>query len=434
MIFGPFDLSNAADAELLFYYWNKSEPNYDYFRWMASVNGSNFYGYRTSGDTAGWRYVNFDLTAVPTLGNLAGRSEVWIAFYFTSDYSNVNRGAFVDNIVLQKLVNSSITCTNQYKAEYFNNRDLNGVPVVTRCENWPINHDWGNGSPASTVNADNFSVRWTGTAYFNAGTYTFRATADDGVRVWLDGSLLIDAWRDQGATTYESTRQVSAGNHTIKMEYYENGGGALAAFAWHQATNKKVVLDPGHGWCAANPGPNCTITPGAVNNGMNLKEKDVVLDIAFRTKSLLEARGVQVFMTRTGDDPYHTLSYAAQFVNEKAPDLSVSIHANAGGGTGTEACYQGNKTTTEASKALSTQMTNEIASLLTLRNRGIFSEYDTGRCGRGNQLYIHNMNPTAMLIETAFIDTTDDATKLRDRRQDFAQAIANAILRQLGLR
>lgn len=43
------------------------------------------------------------------------------------------------------------------------------------------------------------------------------------------------------------------------------------------------------------------------------------------------------------------------------------------------------------------------------------------------------MNPTAALIETAFIDTTADAAKLRDRRQDFAQAIANAILAYLGL-
>jgi len=164
-----------------------------------------------------------------------------------------------------------------------------------------------------------------------------------------------------------------------------------------------------------------------------MKEKDIVLDIALRTKVLLEARGVQVFMTRTGDDPYNTLSYAAQYVNSVNPSLSVSIHANAGGGTGTEACYQDNKSTTPQSRDISTRMTNEISSRLSIRNRGIFSEYDTGRCGKGRQLYIHDMSPTATLIETAFIDTASDAEKLRNNRQDFAQSIANAILAYLGV-
>ncbi len=53
MVFGPFDLSNAADAELIFYYWNRSELNYDYFGWYASANGTNYYGTRVSGDSVG---------------------------------------------------------------------------------------------------------------------------------------------------------------------------------------------------------------------------------------------------------------------------------------------------------------------------------------------------------------------------------------------
>ncbi len=239
MVFGPFDLSNAADAELLFYYWNRSEANYDYFGWYASANGTNFYGTRVSGDSLGWKYVNFDLTAVPGLGNLKGDSSVWIAFIFTSDGSITNKGPFVDDIVLQKLVNT-VSCPNQYKAEYFNNRTLSGSPTVTRCENWPINYNWGNGSPASGIGSDNFSVRWTGTAYFAAGTYTFLAAADDGVRVWLDNALIIDAWRDQRPTAYRTNRTLSAGNHSVKIEYYEYGGGAVAQFSWSTAVTNGV--------------------------------------------------------------------------------------------------------------------------------------------------------------------------------------------------
>ncbi len=103
MIYGPFDLSDSSDAELLFYFWNQSQVDADYFGWYASTDGSNFYGTSVSGDSGGWLYVNFDLTAVPTLGNVTGDLSVWIAFVFTSDNTTVNYdGPFVDNIVLQK--------------------------------------------------------------------------------------------------------------------------------------------------------------------------------------------------------------------------------------------------------------------------------------------------------------------------------------------
>lgn len=233
MRYGPFDLSNANDAELLFHYWNQSEANYDYFGWYASANGTNFYGYRVSGDSGGWRYVNFDLTAVPTLGNLVGDSSVWIAFIFNSDSSIVDDGPFVDDVLLQK--NTISSCPNQYFAEYYNNRYLSGSPTFTRCENWPISQNWGSGGPGGGVSNDNFSVRWTGRAHIAAGTYTFKAVADDGVKVWLDNVLIIDGWRDQPPTEYRTTRTLAAGEHSIKMEYYENGGGAIAQFRWDPA-------------------------------------------------------------------------------------------------------------------------------------------------------------------------------------------------------
>ena len=50
--------------------------------------------------------------------------------------------------------------------------------------------------PGLGVNVDNFSARWTGQFPFTGGTYTFSSTTDDGVRVYVDGSLLIDGWHD----------------------------------------------------------------------------------------------------------------------------------------------------------------------------------------------------------------------------------------------
>ena len=124
------------------------------------------------------------------------------------------------------------TCPdNQYRAEYFNNRTLSGTPVVVRCEP-SINYDWGSGNPVSGVGSDNFSVRWTGQFNFGGGNKSFIATADDGIRIWIDGTLLIDAWRDQAPTEYRAQRSLSAGMHEVKVEYYENGGGAVARLRW----------------------------------------------------------------------------------------------------------------------------------------------------------------------------------------------------------
>ncbi len=108
MVYGPFELSDASDAELIFSYWNISESNYDYFSWMASTDGINFYGYQVSGNSSGWQSVNFDLTGVPTLGDLRGLPEVWIGFHFRSDGSATFQGAFVDDIVLQKSLAGSV--------------------------------------------------------------------------------------------------------------------------------------------------------------------------------------------------------------------------------------------------------------------------------------------------------------------------------------
>lgn len=131
----------------------------------------------------------------------------------------------------------SIGCTNQYRGEYYNNRTLSGSPTFVRCEGWPINYDWGTGGPGNGVGNDNFSVRWTGRAHINSGTYAFIARADDGIRVWVGGSLIIDAWRDQAPTEYRVTRYINDGDYDIKVEYYENGGGAVAQFRWEQANS-----------------------------------------------------------------------------------------------------------------------------------------------------------------------------------------------------
>ena len=107
MVYGPFSLANASDAELQFYYWLRSESRYDGLFWGASINDDDFYGGAVTGTQTSWTSKNFDLTNVPTLGDLRGRSSVWIAFVFIADFSiTYPEGAHVDDIVLRKKVSS----------------------------------------------------------------------------------------------------------------------------------------------------------------------------------------------------------------------------------------------------------------------------------------------------------------------------------------
>lgn len=114
---------------------------------------------------------------------------------------------------------------DDWQASYWNNRFLTGDPVLQRQES-NLNFNWGSGSPAPQVNRDEFSARWIRNLYLPMGHYRFTATADDGIRVWVDDTLLIDAW--QGSEVYSQSGDVTLldGDHQIKVEYYEANGEA----------------------------------------------------------------------------------------------------------------------------------------------------------------------------------------------------------------
>ncbi len=124
---------------------------------------------------------------------------------------------------------------NNWTASYWNNRRLEGSPFLTRTET-EINYDWGTAAPAPGIGADNWSARWTSNLNFQAGTYRFNATMDDGMRVWVDNILIVDSWYDSPSHTMSADRYLGAGIHNIRVEYYEHGGGATARLAWQQVS------------------------------------------------------------------------------------------------------------------------------------------------------------------------------------------------------
>lgn len=119
-------------------------------------------------------------------------------------------------------------------ANYWNNTSLSGTPVLTRNEA-AINYDWGSGSPApGIVSDDNFSARWSQTLYFENGSYRFTTQSDDGIRVWVAGHLIIDNWTTHTVTTNTADINLGTGSHAVVVEYFEQGGVAVAKFWWER--------------------------------------------------------------------------------------------------------------------------------------------------------------------------------------------------------
>jgi hypothetical protein len=131
----------------------------------------------------------------------------------------------------------------KYRATY---TDQKGIKF-TRCERGPINYNWGNSgpqfgaggdeksdAPAKIVGPDQFKAEWIGRFHFDAGAYTFIAEADDGIRVWVDQDPIINEWRIQAATRFEKKRDMTAGEHMIRVEYFEGTEAAVAKFWWEK--------------------------------------------------------------------------------------------------------------------------------------------------------------------------------------------------------
>jgi hypothetical protein len=122
----------------------------------------------------------------------------------------------------------------EFLAEYFNNKNLSWDSVATATVP-SINFDWGVNMPAELTVNNKFSVRWTGKCDFTGGKYKFTAVFDDAMRVFIDGENFLQSWADNDRTiTRYNEREIAAGEHEIKVEYYEYYRNAVAKLSWEK--------------------------------------------------------------------------------------------------------------------------------------------------------------------------------------------------------
>jgi hypothetical protein len=131
------------------------------------------------------------------------------------------------------------------KAEYFSNMTLSGPPAVTQIED-QIDHYWGEGTIAGLLN-DGVSARWTADLEIAiADTYTFITTSDDGVRLWLDGELLIDNWTEHGPMdNYSRPVELAPGIYELRVEWYDFWAGATLQLWWETPALGRQIIPAG---------------------------------------------------------------------------------------------------------------------------------------------------------------------------------------------
>lgn len=95
-----------------------------------------------------------------------------------------------------------------------------------------ISFGWNGVGPDPSLPADLFSVKWAGDFNFTAGNHTFTMNSDDGARLYIDDALVIDDWKGHMLDSKTFTKNLSAGSHNIRMEYYQEKGGSVAKLNW----------------------------------------------------------------------------------------------------------------------------------------------------------------------------------------------------------
>ena len=128
------------------------------------------------------------------------------------------------------------------QAEYFVDRNLTQLFAARVDTN--VNFNWGNGVPIAGMAADNFSVRWTGRVQARrSGVHQFHTVTDEGVRLWVDGRLLVDNWSAHFQTEDSGSITLVAGRYyDLTMEYFEGSFSALAQLFWSQPGVAKEVV------------------------------------------------------------------------------------------------------------------------------------------------------------------------------------------------
>lgn len=188
----------------------------------------------------------------------AGEHQVKIEYYDHNDHARIEAFWFGPGALP-----NNTRDPNQWWASYWGNRWFWNLPALRQNEGSGfIEHEWGNDGPGYGLPNDNFTSRFERTVNFACGRWQFDVHTDDGVRLWVDGNLILDEWRSQVAD-FSREVDLSAGNHELKLEHGDNGGGAAIHLSWDKvadcAPSTPTLQDPANA-TVLNEGQDITLS------------------------------------------------------------------------------------------------------------------------------------------------------------------------------
>ncbi len=212
MAFGPFSLADATAVSLAFSLWMKTEPAFgntypDYFFYGTSLNGRDFEGFVTGGDTDGWSRIEVDSSEFSDV-DILGETDVWIAFGFVSDENTADEGVYIDDVIFEVITPEpcTLTCSASVPSEGSINQAVlfSGQATASNCsQEASFSWNFGDSSQSSIQQNPNHT-------YTSAGSFAWQMTASvDGQSCPQNGVIVVS--RDD--VTYDNVAWVAAAAH-----------------------------------------------------------------------------------------------------------------------------------------------------------------------------------------------------------------------------
>jgi hypothetical protein len=178
----------------------------------------------------------------------------------------------------------------------FTNSSFSVPPTLVRTDP-TIDFNWTGTPPAAAIGLTNFAVRWIGSVQPEySETYTFSTDTDSGVRLYVNGQLLINEWVNQPATAWSNTiTLVAQQRYNIEMDFYNQTGGAVAQLYWSSPSTPNAIIPQTQIYPVTNPPPAIVLSTPA--NGSTF------------------TADASVSLSADADAPYNPLSYVSFYTN-----------------------------------------------------------------------------------------------------------------------